>query len=285
MSRPQSRWWRAYDAALENPKVQRLSDKLFRTWFNVLCIACRNGGVIPPNADAAFLLRLSDAETRARLNALCDAGLLDVFDNVMKPHDWDEMQFQSDVSSPRVKRFRERHRNVSETPDETAPYTETETDTDRTSLRSVEPAAKKPIAKRATRLPADWTPSETDRQFAKSRGFSESSIDLETQKIRNWSASAPKGACLDWPRRWENWILQAQPRAGPNRGRGPSVAEIARMDQDFFDEPRPSSHIATESARGSEQVCSGFAGPLSERDRGRAVGGVLDLRPADAERR
>jgi hypothetical protein len=41
-------WWRAYDESADDPKLQRLSADLFRALFNLVCLASRNGGVLPP---------------------------------------------------------------------------------------------------------------------------------------------------------------------------------------------------------------------------------------------
>jgi len=36
-------WFRFYNDALDNPKVQLLPSDLFKTWVNLLCIASRFG--------------------------------------------------------------------------------------------------------------------------------------------------------------------------------------------------------------------------------------------------
>jgi hypothetical protein len=45
-------------------------------------------------------------------NGLVKAGLIDNCEGVFRPHNWDDRQFQSDNSTPRVKRLRERRRNT-----------------------------------------------------------------------------------------------------------------------------------------------------------------------------
>lgn len=136
-------WWRAYNEALNDPKLQLLSGDLFKTWFNLICIASGNDGVLPCVADIAFALRLSEEETEKRLSALVDAGLFDRDKTGMKPHNWNARQFKSDVSTERVKRFREKNRNVSETVSssvsETPPDTETETEKDTLSEKVTNP--------------------------------------------------------------------------------------------------------------------------------------------------
>ena len=52
-----NRWFRLYDAVLDDPKVQRLPDRIFKAWINLLCLASRHGGTLPPVDDVAFALR------------------------------------------------------------------------------------------------------------------------------------------------------------------------------------------------------------------------------------
>jgi hypothetical protein len=120
-----SRWFRFYDAVADDPKVQRLSAVLFRTWINVLCIASRNAGRLPKPADMAFTLRLSEKETALALAGLVSAGLIDKDENGFYPHNWNARQFKSDNVAERVRKHREKRRcNVTGN----TPETETEAD-------------------------------------------------------------------------------------------------------------------------------------------------------------
>lgn len=135
------RWFRFYDEALDDPKVQRLSPELFKAWVNLLCLASRNGGTLPSDRDElAFSMRMSAAKLSAQVDALIAAGLLDQ-DETLHPHNWNGRQYESDSSATRVKRWRERHRNdacnVTETPPETPPDTETESDTEQKQREGV----------------------------------------------------------------------------------------------------------------------------------------------------
>lgn len=121
-----SRWFRAYDDALNDPKLQRLPAEHFKVWFNLLCVASANNGILPPVEELSFSLRLSEVTTNEYLSALIDAGLLDSEYGTLSPHNWKSRQFQSDASTERVKRFRNGQRNVSETPPETEQITDTE---------------------------------------------------------------------------------------------------------------------------------------------------------------
>lgn len=121
------RWWRAYTAARHDPKLLRLSDKHFRWWFNMLCLAGEHEGRLPSITDMAAEFRMSPKAMKQIVATLMDAGLLEeVEHDTYEPHNWASRQFKSDVSSERVKRHRERQRNVtgnaecnvSETPSE-----------------------------------------------------------------------------------------------------------------------------------------------------------------------
>lgn len=114
-----SLWFRFYESALDDPKVQRLPGDLFKGWINILCLAKRHDGILPPHEDIAFALRMSGQDTTALLDALVACGLLDHDETGISPHNWNARQYKSDVSTDRVKRFRKRHETVSETPSET----------------------------------------------------------------------------------------------------------------------------------------------------------------------
>jgi hypothetical protein len=69
------------------------------------------------------------------------------------------------------------------------------------------PSASRPSPrKRACRMPVDFTP---DLDFAVSLGLSFSQAKAEVEAMRDWSASSPKGAKLDWPATWRGWVRRA----------------------------------------------------------------------------
>jgi hypothetical protein len=112
-----SRWWRAYDEAVDDPKLIALSDAAHRAWFNLLCLSSANAGAVPSDKILKIKLRLSSKKLEKVLAELRQAGLLDTAEDGREiPHNWGKRQYQSDTSTPRVKRFREKQRNVSETP-------------------------------------------------------------------------------------------------------------------------------------------------------------------------
>lgn len=120
------RWWRAYSRARHDAKLLKLTDRQFRWWFNLVCVASENGGTLPPHADLSAEFRVSGKTTTEMLDALIAAGLFEHTDEGIRPHNWNTLQYVSDSSSNRVKQFRERRRNVSETPSESEADTETD---------------------------------------------------------------------------------------------------------------------------------------------------------------
>lgn len=121
------RWLRLYDDTINDPKILKLPEATRWHWVALLCIASKNDGRLPPLDDIAIQLRVSLAKATEILAALVKASLIDKTETGFKPHNWDGRQFKSDVSTDRVKRFRNGKRNVSGTPPETDTETDTET--------------------------------------------------------------------------------------------------------------------------------------------------------------
>jgi hypothetical protein len=122
-------WFRFYGDSLNDPKVQSLDGDTFKAWVNILCVASKNDGRLPPISELSFLLRCDDNACLTLVERLLNATLIDRVNGGANgwgyaPHGWDKRQYKSDVSTDRVKRFR----NVSVTANETPPDTETETE-------------------------------------------------------------------------------------------------------------------------------------------------------------
>lgn len=142
-------WWRAYDEAVDDPKLQMLPDRLFRAWFNVCCLTSANGGTLPSIAVMAFKLRLSPAKVEKLIEELRAAILIDTDDAGSRPHNWGGRQFKTDTADPtaadrqRNKRKRDRDKDrdggVTRTVTVTHPETDTETDSSETKVSGVPP--------------------------------------------------------------------------------------------------------------------------------------------------
>lgn len=64
------------------------------------------------------------------------------------------------------------------------------------------------VARKGTRLPADWTPTAADRQFAADLGLAPDAVTHVGEVFRDyWVAVAGRqGVKLDWPATWRNWV-------------------------------------------------------------------------------
>jgi len=123
-----SKWFRLYDDTINDPKILKLSDKLFRVWIGILCAASKNDGRLPSSDDLALMIRIKPEKMIEALEALVSAGLVDRDGPSLSPHNWNGRQYKSDVSTERVKRFRNGQRNVSETPPDTEQIQNTDTE-------------------------------------------------------------------------------------------------------------------------------------------------------------
>jgi hypothetical protein len=67
---------------------------------------------------------------------------------------------------------------------------------------------KKESARRGTRLPDHWQPSETNLKFALSKLRTLEQVENETSKFRNYyqSVSGKKAIRIDWQKTFNNWI-------------------------------------------------------------------------------
>jgi hypothetical protein len=102
-------WLRYYVEALDDPKVQGLPPDLFKHWINILCIAGKNDGPLPSAEVVAFGLRVSDAKAADIVSKLVTRELLDPVDGgYYQPHNWDQRQYKSDVSTERSRKHRQK---------------------------------------------------------------------------------------------------------------------------------------------------------------------------------
>jgi hypothetical protein len=213
-----NRWFRFYEGALDDPKVQRLSPAVFKGWVNLLCLASKHKGKLPGLADIAFALRISDHEADSLIAALMDVGLIDDVGDGMQPHKWYERQYQDPTNAERQRNFRERNK-ASVTVTRYDRYgnplrTDTETDTD----KKQNPPSEGNARKRATRLP-DGFPSKEEIDRASEKFGSETDWQREAEQFRDRN-TATGGTYKDWPAAWRTWCRNA------GKWRKPSAAPV-----------------------------------------------------------
>ena len=127
-----------------------------------------------------------------------------------------------DVSTERVKAFRERERR--ETPCNATERTETPRGEERREEKEEANASSK---KKGCRLPDDWQPSQED---ASAVGAPASLVATELPKFRDYWRGRPgqQGVKLDWDATWRNWLREAIARK-PRGGTGPPAYRESRI--------------------------------------------------------
>lgn len=124
MANTKSLWLRLYTEILNDPKVQRLPDSLFRAYINFLCIAKEysNDGALPPKKDIAFFLRCPEKSVEKFCDGLEKAELLERSEELFIIHGWNNRQYDSDndpTANMRKRRQRERDKIQNVTDDVT----------------------------------------------------------------------------------------------------------------------------------------------------------------------
>ena len=113
------RWWRAYEGAVDDPKLQLMPPALFKSWFNLVCLSSANGGKLPPISTVAFKLHIAEGKAKHVVAELTARHLFDQISGEFVPHNWELRQYKSDVTDPtaakRMRNYRNRRRNATVT--------------------------------------------------------------------------------------------------------------------------------------------------------------------------
>lgn len=227
-----TRWFRSYADKHRNPKVARLSDSDFRLWDQLLCVASENDGHIPPLDDLKHLLNRRLDHLSSGLKRLVDGRLIEPLNDGYVPRNWNEKQYKSDSSTPRVQKFREKGnvtRNVSETP----PDTDTDTDTEKGEANA-SPRGRA----QGKRLEDGWEPetlkSDTvSGQIVAARGHAWAARALESFRNHWRSANGPNARKRDWQAAWANWIIEQDNRDGRRNGNGNTASNVGKSAAAF----------------------------------------------------
>jgi hypothetical protein len=124
-------WFRMYSEMLNDPKIQTLPLASFKAYVNALCLAGsdpKSTGNIGTLETVSFAFRETKESVSSAFHELTSRGLIVTENETFHIPTWRKRQYKSDTSTDRVKRFRKRYGNVSETPSDTD--TDTDTDTD-----------------------------------------------------------------------------------------------------------------------------------------------------------
>lgn len=115
-------WFRLYHEMLEDPKIGTLTDKQFRLWIDLLCLAslARNeNGKSGGPGDTKMTVTETEWKLRRNINETLQELLHRKLVTFQKRSDgsetiaipkWEKRQFQSDSSTERVNKYREKRR-------------------------------------------------------------------------------------------------------------------------------------------------------------------------------
>lgn len=105
-------WFRMYGDMPNDPKIGTLNDAEFRTWVELLCMACKaedSGCTGLSESTVNWALRRNVTET---LQKLIETKLVCIDEQgCIVITAWDKRQYASDSSTSRVKKHREKHKN------------------------------------------------------------------------------------------------------------------------------------------------------------------------------
>ena len=109
-------WFRFYKEFAGDPKVQSMAEKYQRRLVMLFCLQCDDSLVNLRDDEIAFSLRISTEELKETYDVFIDKGFISFDDeeNILIEN-WNKRQFKSDNSTERVRKYRERKRNVPET--------------------------------------------------------------------------------------------------------------------------------------------------------------------------
>jgi len=226
-------WFRLHTSVLNNPKIQKLSGDAVKVWLNMLCLAKEGDGVIPTIDRVAWALRRTEPQIEKSLAELAEL-IHRNDDGTFQPHDWNAHQYKSDVSTPRVKAFRETARkrfmeqpettkngfgNGGETPRARTEQSRTdseqiqtaETETSSPSLGKI----SKTVTNRGSRFSASIIgPDWQEYAAGPKHRWPQSRIDRELEKFANyWGSKSGKDATkMDWAATWRTWVINGSER-------------------------------------------------------------------------
>lgn len=213
MARP---WLRLYRKIVESKKAHDLHPTMFKAW--IMLLACTDDdGNLPSPEQLSFKLRQPEIRINAWLETLARFRFLDETETGYAAHDWCDWNFDSDVSTERVKRFRQQKRNALDT--------DTDTDTESTH-------------RRGTRWPEgqevnpDWIRDGSEARVRAS--LNPIDLEFEAREFVSYftSADCKQPVKKDWHAAWLRWCRMARGKSnGPRLNGAKPESAFARIQR------------------------------------------------------
>jgi len=100
-----NQWFRLYSEFSHDAKVQTMSESMQRRYIMIMCLRCSNDIVTLHETEIAFYLRITNEELAETKKLFIAKKFIDDEWNLIN---WDKRQFNSDSSTERVTRHREK---------------------------------------------------------------------------------------------------------------------------------------------------------------------------------
>lgn len=125
-------WFRFYHEFAGDAKVQSMEEKFQRRLVMLFCLQCDDALDKLKDEEIAFSLRISLTDLKESFLLFEDKGFISYDDEGgILLENWNKRQYKSDNSTERVRKFRDKKRNVSETPKKRRNITDKEEDKNR----------------------------------------------------------------------------------------------------------------------------------------------------------
>jgi hypothetical protein len=152
-------WFRLYGETVDDAKLKLLAFE--DRWHFIAILCCKAQGILD-NTKPALLERTIAAKLGLDLRALDEVKRrlveVDLLTDSWQPTGWERRQYASDDSTARVRRFREKSKNLPQTPSEE----ETETDTERAVTETFQETLHETLPKEAWK---EWIAFRKQRRW------------------------------------------------------------------------------------------------------------------------
>lgn len=215
------RWLRLHTEARTDRKLDTLTDSEFRVWFNLLCMAgdSEERGTVIYEDPALLALEVAKGDIDLLSHALSRLVTLRVVtssDNRVTFVNFQKRQYDKPSDAPEQTRLRkEKSRLNQELSRDVTPghATYTDTDTEKESESPVTPVEETTHTprKRKSQIPDGFTPSESGRAYAMSKGIPERDIPGEVERFVTYH-QAKGNTFVSHDKAWQKWCMEYRPR-------------------------------------------------------------------------